>query len=150
VDMRARYRRAVSTASAAIMTGAAVLAVVSCGSAVPAASGKPSGPSGQVTLSASDDGARVVVKPGQTIIVVLAGKGMLRWNPIRLADLPPAALRQLSAAGGYPSRAPARASYRAIRAGTAEILSGTNAPCLHAHPRCAIVQRSWRVTVVVR
>jgi hypothetical protein len=59
-------------------------------------------------------------------------------------------LRQLSASGGYPSGAPARTSYRAIQAGTAEIISGTNARCLHAHPPCEIAQGLWRVTVAVR
>jgi hypothetical protein len=108
------------------------------------------GPPGQVTLSTSDDGATVVVKPGQVITVVLDGKGMLRWNPPRLAGSVPGALRQLRASGGYPSRAPARTSYRAIQNGTAEIISGTNAPCLHAHPPCEIVQRLRRTTVVVR
>ena len=108
------------------------------------------GHSGQVTLTTADDGATVVVVPGQMITVVLAGQGMLRWNPPRLAGSVPGALRQLSASGGYPSDAPARTSYRAIQAGTAEIISGTNAPCLHAHPPCEIAQRLWRVTVVVR
>jgi hypothetical protein len=55
----------------------------------------------------------------------------------------------LTASGGYPSKAPALASYRAVEPGTAEILSGTNARCLHAQPVCAIAQRLWRVTVVV-
>jgi len=108
------------------------------------------GHSGRVTLTTSDDDATVVVVPGQVITVVLAGRGMLRWNPTRLAGSVPGTLRQLSATGGYPSTAPARASYRAVRAGTAEIVSGTNARCLHTRPPCAIAQRLWRVTVVVR
>jgi hypothetical protein len=108
------------------------------------------GHSGQVTVTTSDDGATVVVVPRQVITVVLGGQGMLRWNRPRLAGSVPGVLRQLSASGGYPSKAPARASYRAVRVGTAKIISGTNARCLHTHPPCEIAQRLWRVTVVVR
>jgi hypothetical protein len=108
------------------------------------------GRSGQVTLTTADDGATVLAVPGQMITVVLAGQGMLGWNPPRLAGSVPGALRQLSSRGGYPSEAPARTSFRAIQAGAAEIISASNAPCLHAHPPCEIVQRLWRVTVVVR
>lgn len=108
------------------------------------------GHSGQVTVTAPDDGATVVVVPGQVITVVLGGQGMLQWNPPRLAGSVTGVLRQLSASGGYPSTTPARATYRAVRAGTAEVVSGTNARCLHAHPSCEIVQRMWRVTIVVR
>jgi hypothetical protein len=108
------------------------------------------GHSGQVIVTTSDDGATVVVVRGQVITVVLGGQGMLRWNRPRLAGSVPVVLRQLSANGGYPSKASARASYRAVRAGTAEIFSGTNARCLHTRPPCEIAQRLWRVTVVVR
>jgi hypothetical protein len=108
------------------------------------------GHSGQATVTASDYGATVVVVPGQMITVVLARKGMLMWNRPRLAGSAPGVLRQLAATGGYPSKASARASFRAVRVGTAEIFSGSNARCLHAHPPCEIAQQLWRVTVVVR
>jgi hypothetical protein len=108
------------------------------------------GHTGRVTVTASDDGATVVVVPGQVVTVVLGGQGMIRWNRPRLDGSVPGVLRQLGATGGYPSKAPARASYRAVLAGTAEILSGTNARCLHTQPPCEIAQRLWRVTVVVR
>ncbi len=102
-----------------------------------------------MAVTASDDGATVVVAPGQVITVTLQGQGMLIWNPPRLAEARPGVLRLLSASGGYPSKTPARTTYSAIGLGTAEILSGTNARCLHAQPPCAIAQRVWRVTVVV-
>ncbi len=108
------------------------------------------GESGKVTITTSDAGATVVLVPGQEITVVLGGQGILRWNRPRLAGSVPGTLQQLSASGGYPSAAPATASYRAVRHGTAGIISGTNARCLHAHPPCAIPQQLWRVTVVVR
>jgi hypothetical protein len=100
-------------------------------------------------VTTSDDGATVVVAPGQVIAVVLGGHGMLMWDRPRVTGSAPAALRQFSASGGYPSAAPARASYRAVRAGTTDILSGTNARCLHARPPCEIAQRLWRITIVV-
>ena len=106
--------------------------------------------SGQVTVTTSDNGATVVAAPGQVLTVVLRGKGMLMWNRPRLTGSLAGVLRQLSGSGGYPSKAPARARYRAARSGTAEILSGTNARCLHTHPPCAIAQQLWRITVVVR
>lgn len=108
------------------------------------------GHTGPVIVTTSDDGATVVVAPGQLITVVLSGQGVLRWNRPRLAQTALGVLRQVSASGGYPSQAPARASFHAVREGTEAIISSTDARCLHAHPRCAIVQRLWRVTVVVR
>ncbi len=108
------------------------------------------GHTGPVIITTTDDGATVVVAPGQLITVILSGQGMLRWNRPRLAPAAQGVLRQVSASGGYPSEAPARASFHAVREGTEAILSGTDARCLHAQPRCAIVQRLWRVTVVVR
>jgi len=108
------------------------------------------GHSGHVTVTASDDGATIVILPGQTITVVLGGQGIVAWNRPRLGGSAPGVLRQVSVTGGYPSSAPARVTFRAVRAGTEAILSATNARCLHARPPCAIAQRSWRVKVVVR
>ena len=108
------------------------------------------GESGKVIITTSDAGATVVLVPGQEITVLLGGQGMLKWNRPRLAGSVPGILQQLSASGGYPSMAPAAASYLAVRYGTAGIISGTNARCLHAHPPCTIPQQLWRVTVVVR
>jgi hypothetical protein len=104
---------------------------------------------GHVTVTTSDDGATVVLVPGQIIAVVLRSQGVLRWSPPRLAASMTEVLRRLGASGGYPTKSPARASYRAVLAGTTEILSATSARCLHARPPCAIAQRLWRVTIVV-
>jgi hypothetical protein len=103
-----------------------------------------------VTVTASDDGAKVVLVPGQVITVVLGGQSILGWDRPRLAGLVPGALREINASGGYPSTAPARANYRAVLAGTAEIISSTDARCLHTSPPCEIAQRLWRITVIVR
>jgi hypothetical protein len=101
-------------------------------------------------MTTSDNGATIVIGTGQVITVVLGGEGMLMWNRPRLTGSLAGVLQQLSGSGGYPSKAPGRARYRAVRVGTAEILSGTNARCLHTHPPCAIPQQLWRITVVVR
>ena len=45
---------------------------------------------------------------------------------------------------------PARATFVAVRVGRAFLFSMTDAPCLHAKPRCMIAQRLWRVTIIVR
>jgi hypothetical protein len=102
-----------------------------------------------VTVTTSDDGATILLVPGQVITVVLGSQGMPEWNRPQLAAVVPGVLRQISASGGYPSTAPARATYRAVRAGRAQILSGTNARCLHTTPPCEIAQRLWQVTVIV-
>ena len=101
-------------------------------------------------MTASDNGATVVVSRGQQIRVVLTGQGTLTWHRPSLAASAPGVLRLLNASGGYPSRLPARATYRAALTGTTQIVSITDARCLHAHPPCAFPQRSWQVTIIVR
>jgi hypothetical protein len=104
------------------------------------------GASGRATLTAADNGTTVRIKVGQSVKVMLGSNGML-W------DLPAAtgnAVRRTSANGGYPTSRPASATFRAIRPGAAVLSSMTDAKCLHAQPRCAIAQRLWSVTVIVR
>ena len=59
------------------------------------------------------------------------------------------AVALVSASGGYPASLPARAVFRAVRAGTARLTSVTDAKCLHLEPRCLPPQRIWEVTVIV-
>jgi hypothetical protein len=104
------------------------------------------GKSGLGTLTVADSGATVRLKVGQSVKVVLGGKGMT-W------DLPNAtgmAVSRISASGGYPASRPARAIFRAVRPGTVVLSSMTDARCLHARPRCAIAQLLWSVSVIVR
>lgn len=108
------------------------------------------GRSGRVTLTQSDSGATVVLARGQFIIVVLGAPGYPTWDQPLAAGPQAASLRRVSASGGYPSSAPARATFLAVRPGTAAIRSLTDAACLHAKPRCMIAQRVWQVSVIVR
>jgi hypothetical protein len=104
------------------------------------------GRTGHLTLTEADNGATVVLTDGQSASVVLGG-GQLAWDRPRVTG---AALRLVSASGGYPGGMPARATVRAVQAGTATISSISDAACLHAVPACEIAQRGWLVTVIVR
>jgi hypothetical protein len=104
------------------------------------------GRTGHLTLTEADNGATVVLTVGQSVSVLLGG-GQPAWDRPRVAG---AALRLASASGGYPGGLPARATSRAVQAGTATISSISDAPCLHAVPACEIAQRPWLVTVIVR
>ena len=117
---------------------------------VPAVPGGRATPSGRVflggrTLTMADDGAKVRLRVGQSVAVVLVGRGLM-W------DVPGAsgrAVRRVSAVGGYPAAEPARAVFRAVRRGVSWLMSSTDARCLHAQPRCEIPQRLWRAEVIV-
>jgi hypothetical protein len=107
------------------------------------------GRSGKVTLTQSDNGATVVLARGQQIIVVLGGTGMPTWDQPLAAGPHASLLRRVSASGGYPSSAPARAVFLAVHPGTSVIRSITDAACLHAKPSCEIAQQVWQVSVIV-
>mgnify|MGYP001550436798 CR=1 FL=1 len=62
----------------------------------------------------------------------------------------PKVLERLGYSGGYPSSVDARATFKALRTGRADVSSVTDYPCLHTTPRCAIAQQIWTVHVVVR
>ena len=60
------------------------------------------------------------------------------------------AVARVTATGGYPTSAPARAVFKAVRPGTARLTSATDAKCLHLPAaRCMLPQRIWEVTVIV-
>jgi hypothetical protein len=100
------------------------------------------------TLTAADDRVTVSVVTGQELTVELAPRpGVYAWQRPRLTGT---ALRSVSVAGGYPDRGPMRAVFLAIAPGTAVISTLSDLPCLHAQPRCAVAQRVWTATVVVR
>ena len=131
-----------------------MLTVAACGTtsaSAPGAGGSDhrSAVSG-VIVTAADNGRTVVLARGKVLVVRLASQGLLTWDRPRLADSAPAALRELSARGGYPSRAPVVARFLAVRPGRATLSSITDARCLHVAPRCAFDQRLWHVRVIVR
>jgi hypothetical protein len=118
-------------------------------SALPTPAPRPSGtrtPGGQVTLTAADNGASIAVRIGQLITVDLGGRGVMSYHQPHASGT---TLERLWASGGYPARRGAMAGFRAVRTGTSNLVSITDARCLHVSPRCAFPQISWRVTVIV-
>lgn len=61
-----------------------------------------------------------------------------------------AVIHRIHYSGGYPTSEDARATFKAMSAGHADISSTTDAPCLHTTPRCEIAQQLWVVHVVVK
>jgi hypothetical protein len=99
-----------------------------------------------VTLAAADNGALVRVHVGQRVAVALASEGMFSWHVPAAAG---AAVRRVTASGGYPGQQPARAVFLAVHSGSATLTAIDDTACLHAQPACEPPQREWRVTVVV-
>jgi len=138
------------------MTACALAAVAACGTArsggstsAPATSRPASQPrhatGHQRTLTVADNGAKVRLRRGQTIVVILASHVQM-WQPPRASGL---ALRRTSSRGGYPLSQVAFASFVAVRPGLATLTSTTDARCLHAEPPCEIAQQLWVVTIIV-
>ena len=89
-----------------------------------------------------------MLPPGQEVTVVLGPPGRaMPWDqPVAQG----AAVALVSASGGYPTSLPARAVFRAVRAGTARLTSATDAKCLQLSTnRCLPPQQIWEVTVIV-
>jgi hypothetical protein len=103
---------------------------------------RPTKPSGAVPVTEDSAGQTIRLRVGQALDVELPAN-----------HVPPASsgtvLRRASADGGYPTGAPVRARFEAVRAGAADLTSGTDYACLHAEPRCMLPQQLWTVHVVV-
>ena len=133
-----------------LLAGLSAAAIAGCG----VAAGSPATHSSAVPshhrsheriLTVRDNGARIRLRVGQSVVVLLTAHGLM-W------DIPRAygkAVRRIRASGGYPTTRPARGVFRAVRPGTATLTSVTDARCLHVKPRCLIAQELWRVVVVV-
>jgi hypothetical protein len=88
----------------------------------------------------------VRLRTGQQVDVALASKGLFSWHvPAAVC----AAVRRVSASGGYPGPQPARAAFLAVRPGEAILAAVNDTGCLHAQPACLPAQQEWRVTVIV-
>jgi hypothetical protein len=134
--------------SASAGTGSAAPAITVSGPVTttgPKPTVTPPSATGSVTLTAADNGQVVNVRVGQTVTVALA-PDFMAWHLPAAAG---AALRRVSASGGYPSRQPARAVFLAVAPGTAVLSAESDMACLHAHPRCMVPQQLWHVTVRV-
>lgn len=114
------------------------------------ATARPSGPAptltGPATLTAADNGAVIRLRTGQQVAVTLTPEGMFSWHVPAAAG---AAVRRVSASGGYPSQQPARAAFLAVRPGEATLTTINDTACLHARPACLPAQQEWRVTIMV-
>jgi hypothetical protein len=100
-------------------------------------------PTGPVTQA--DDRETLLLTAGQQITVVLAA-------PPRMWDQPTAqggAVTRISASGGYPGTTPARAVFRAVAPGTAQLTSSTDMQCEHQPSPCPAAEQNWTVWVVV-
>lgn len=111
---------------------------------------QPSSPAptltGPVTLSVADNGAIVRLRTGQQVAVTLTPGTYFSWHVPAAAG---AAVRRVSASGGYPSQQPAQAAFLAVQAGEASLTTINDTACLHAHPACEPAQQEWRVTIIV-
>jgi hypothetical protein len=114
------------------------------------ASGRPPIPppalTGPVTLAMADNGAAVRLHVGQQVAVALASEGLFSWHVPTAVG---AAVRRVSASGGYPGQQPARAAFLAVQSGSATLTAIDDTACLHAKPACEPAQQEWRVTVIV-
>jgi hypothetical protein len=97
------------------------------------------------TLTVADDGAKLRLRRGQKVVVILASQAQM-WQPPRASGF---AVRRTSSRGGYPVSQVAFASFVAVQPGRATLTSTTDAGCLHAEPPCEIAQRIWAVTIIV-
>jgi hypothetical protein len=101
---------------------------------------------GPAALTAADNGAVVRLHTGQQVTVRLTPQGFFSWHVPVAAG---AAIKRLSASGGYPGQQPAQAAFLAVRPGEATLTTIDDTACLHARPACQPPQREWRVTVIV-
>lgn len=97
-------------------------------------------------LTQSDQGVRVRLRPGQSVMVTLAGAGGFSWH---LPTGTGTVLRRTSGSGGYPSKQPARATFTAMHPGTSTLSAVDDIGCLHSHPACLPPQRSWTAVITV-
>ena len=114
------------------------------------AGAQPSSPAptltGPATLTGADNGAVVRLRTGQQVTVTLTSGTFFSWHVPAAAG---AAVRRVSASGGYPGQQPARAAFLAVQPGQAMLTTITDTACLHLKPACEPAQQEWRVTIVV-
>lgn len=101
---------------------------------------------GPAALTAADNGAVVRLHIGQQVAVTLTPEGLFSWHVPAAAG---AAIRRLSASGGYPGQQPAQGAFLAAQPGEATLTTIDDTACLHARPACKPPQREWRVTIIV-
>lgn len=133
------------TASSPASASASASAVSVTQTPQPSAAGTSPAPGGSGVLTVADNGRTIRVAAGHSVTVVLGRNGLAWHIPAASSTV----LRRTSASGGYPGRAPARATFLAVRPGRAQLSAADDAACLHAQPACMLPQRAWVVSVVV-
>jgi hypothetical protein len=131
-------------------TGTALPAGTATASSQVAGAAQPSSPApiliGPATLTVADNGAVVRLRTGQQVAVTLTPGALFSWHVPAAAG---AAVRRVSASGGYPSQQPARAAFLAVQPGEAMLTTINDTACLHAQPACEPPQQEWRATIIV-
>ena len=124
------------------LAGVAPAPVLLCdnGATPPTSSAPPGGP--DVSVGPADSQRTVTLAVGETLGVSLGAE-----------YLPPtvggSAVAHVSSSGGYPTGHPFAGLYRAVAAGSVDITTHTDNPCLHATPPCAVPIKLWTVHVNV-
>lgn len=128
------------------VTGSPIGKVTASRLAVPPPGSPPPTLTGPATLTTADNGATVRLRRGQRVTVTLGSEGLFSWHLPAVAG---AAVKRFGSSGGYPGRQPARATFLAVRPGTAALTALDDTACLHAQPACEPAQQAWRVTIIV-
>jgi len=110
-----------------------------------------------ITVTSADAGATVFLTTGQRVVVEVGFPGHpgLTGTPQGADmywDVPQAATSgplYRNGAVGCPGGS-ALAVFTAVGTGGTTVTATTDAPCLHAHPACAIPQQDIQIFVVVR
>ena len=100
-----------------------------------------------VELNEASSGRTLRVRVGQRVVVELPGGSVGGYVVPRSSD--EQVVPRRSSSGGYPSDAPARASFEAAQRGEADLSATTDFGCLHTQPRCLPAQKQWLVHLVV-
>lgn len=132
-------------AAAALITGLAACGTHAAGH-LHAPGSPPPTLAGPATLTATDNGAIVRLHVGQQVAVTLTPEGFFSWHVPAAAG---AAIKRVSASGGYPGKQPAQAAFLAVRPGQGTLSTINDTACLHSRPPCLPPQREWRVTIIV-
>jgi hypothetical protein len=135
---------AASTTFGMQLAGTGPAPAMSCGND---AAPQGTGSSGATPPAGADVG--VTGADNQTTVTLLVGQtlGVSLGADYRPPTVGGSQLTRLSTSGGYPTRQPLTALYRAVAPGTLDVTSQTDYDCLHATPRCAVPVALWTVHV---
>jgi hypothetical protein len=110
---------------------------------------------GTITATAATRDPRTIKAPTESNQTVRLHVGDKLKVHLRTSFRPPTSsdrsvIHRVHHSGGYPTSYDARATFKALAAGRADITSVTDAACLHSEPRCMLAQQNWIVHVIVK